>query len=923
MAKLDTSNAHIEAAQFVERWRDKQGNEMELTHLFWQDLLTKVYGVTDIPRFMRPNYPVTSGAMDIYLPSAQTIIEMKARGKDLDKKNHKDETAYEQALRYVGDVEDVNRDAKWQRVEWIITSNFDEFRIYKRKDDGLLLEFNQLLGKFTLENLPDWWQALSFIVSEEHSRSAKEEKLSREAAEKMDQLYLALEDSYLDPDTKKTKEDLAILLTRLVFCMYAEDSNLFEPKLFTNYINSYKAPQLRNALIELFQVLNQPANERNPYLQSSLKDFPYVNGGLFEREIEIPNFTDDMHLKLIKAAREFNWREISPVIFGNLFEGVLNPEIRREGGMVYTSPENIHKLTDALFFNGLREEHTNARGSIVALKQLQEKLSSLIFFDPACGSGNFLTETYLELRELENEIIAELVQLSPETAHERTVMVHTEQFYGLEINEFAVAVAHAALWIAKHQTNLVTERTVGKQISILPLSNVEQILCKNALRFDWSDLVEPSKCTYIIGNPPFKGGGTMTPDSRQNEDMHISCGDVKNLGNLDYVSAWYFKAARYMQNTSVRAAFVSTNSITQGEQVAILWEPLFEEFGIGIDFAYRTFKWGNDSKNEAQVHVVIIGFSQTAKSNTNKWIVDESGLRRNVNNINPYLMESPNIFLYSRRKPLSDVPLMITGNRPADGGHLIIEDDDLAAFIEADPKSQKFIRRFMGSREFINNKKRWCLWLVGASPRELRKMPEIMKRVAACKHDRESAKDAGRRKLATSPTLFRETHNPNSFIIVPATSSERRLYIPIGFEGSQTIASNALLIVPDATLYHFGLLTSSTHNAWMRTVAGRLKSDYRYSKDIVYNNFIWSEASEAQKAQIKRLAQAILDARELYPDSSLADLYDPLTMPPELVKAHQALDKAVLKLYGLAATSSEEEIVSHLMKLYEALSKSK
>ena len=922
MAKVDTSNAHIAAAQFVERWRDRLGGEKELTYPFWLDLLTNVYGITDPPRFIRPHYPVKSGEMDVYLPSAQTIIEMKARGKDLDKKNHKGETAYEQALRYVNDIEGVNCDAKWQRVEWIITSNFDEFRIYKRKDDELFPEFKQLPRVITLESLPDTWQTLNFIVSEEHSRSAKEEKLSREAAGKMDQLYLALEDSYLDPDTKKTKEDLAILLTRLVFCMYAEDSSLFEPKLFTNYISSYKAPQVRNALIELFQVLNQPTDARNPYLQSPLKDFPYVNGGLFEREIEIPNFTDDMHLKLIKAAREFNWREISPVIFGNLFEGVLNPEIRREGGMVYTSPENIHKLTDALFFDELREEHANARGSIVALKQLQEKLSSLIFFDPACGSGNFLTETYLELRELENEIIAELVQLSPETAHERTAMVSTEQFYGLEINEFAVAVAHAALWIAKHQTNLITERTVGKPISILPLSNVEQILCRNALRFDWSDLVEPSKCTYIIGNPPFKGGRTMTP--RQKEDMHIACGDIKKLGDLDYVGAWYFKAAQYMQDTNVRAAFVSTNSITQGEQVAILWKPLFEEFGIGIDFAYRTFKWGNDSKNEAQVHVVIVGFSQTAKNNTDKWIVDESGLRKDVNNINPYLVDAPNVFIYSRSTPISDVPQMGIGNKPICGGNYLFSKEEKEEFVKLEPQSEKWFRPWLGAKEFINGIHKYCLWLGDCSPAELRKMPKAMQRVEAVRQSRLASKCPGTRRIADTPRRFHVENMPETnYIVVPEASSERRKYVPIGFMSPNVLSSNLVRVIPEATLYHFGVLTSSVHNSWMRIVAGRLKSDYRYSANIVYNNFIWIETTEAQKAQIEKLAQVVLDARELYPDSSLADLYDPLAMPPELIKAHQALDRAVLKLYGLAANSSEEEIVLHLMKLYEALSKSK
>ena len=759
----------------------------------------------------------------------------------------------------------------------------------------------------------------------------KELQVSIAAGEIVGRLYDALLAQYKDAASEHSLKSLNMLCVRLVFCFYAEDAGIFGRRsMFHDYLEQYSAKDMRRALIELFKVLDTKAEERDPYLEEDLAAFPYVNGGLFENEnIEIPQFTEEIRqLILTNASEDFDWSAISPTIFGAVFESTLNPETRRSGGMHYTSIENIHKVIDPLFLDALQDEFAQIKELKQAatvekrLRAFQSKLADLVFLDPACGSGNFLTETYISLRRLENRVLKELLGAQIVLgALENPIQVAISQFYGIEINDFAVTVAKTALWIAESQMMKETEDIVNMNLDFLPLKTNAYITEANALRIDWESVVPKAKLNYIMGNPPFVGYSLQSKE--QKADMLAIYVDekgkpYKTAGKIDYVAGWYFKAAQLMHNTAVRTAFVSTNSITQGEQVASVWKPLYERFGVHIDFAHRTFRWDSEASLKAHVHCVIVGFSEAA--NAAARIIYDEGSVQKVENINAYLVEAPDIFIESHKLPLCDVPKMTTGNRPADGGHLIIEAAEYDEFIKKEPAALKYIKKLTGAAEFINNKKRYCLWLVGVSPAELRKMPEVMKRVELCRNDRLNATDAGRRKLADTPMLFRETKNPKSYIIVPATSSESRRYIPIGFLDDNTIPTNAAVIIPEADLFNFGILTSNVHMAWMRAVAGRLKSDYRYSKDIVYNNFPWPTPTPAQKERIEKTAQAILDARALYPESSLADLYDELTMPVELRKAHRANDKAVMEAYGFwGKLNSEAACVAELMKLYKAL----
>jgi hypothetical protein len=666
--------------------------------------------------------------------------------------------------------------------------------------------------------------------------------------------------------------------------------------------------------------------ERDPYLAEDNPDlaaFPYVNGGLFANEtIEVPPFTEEIReLLLNKASAEFDWSEISPTIFGAVFESTLNPETRRSGGMHYTSIENIHKVIDPLFLTELKNEFqliceiSVTKERIKKLKAFQNKLAALTFLDPACGSGNFLTETYLSLRKLENDVITELMggqMVMGEVID--PIQVSISQFYGIEINDFAVTVAKTALWIAESQMMKETEKIVHKELDFLPLKTNANIVEGNALRLDWETVVPKHKLNYIMGNPPFIGARMMNKE--QKSDINLIFDGFKNAGNLDYVSAWYRKAAEMIRGTKIYCAFVSTNSITQGEQPAILWKPLMES-GIKINFAHRTFQWDSETKIKAHVHCVIVGFS-VASNNQPKQIYD-GGRAQIASNINGYLLDAVNVFVESRSKAICDVPKIGIGNKPIDGGNYLFTTEEKEKFIKKEPMAEKWFKPWYGSQEFINRRPRWCLWLGDCPPNELRKMPECMKRMEAVRNFRLSSSSAGTVKLADRPTRFHVENMPScSYILVPKVSSERRRYVPLGFMTPDTLCSDLVFIIPDATLYHFGILTSNVHMAWMRAVCGRLKSDYRYSKDIVYNNFPWCTPTPAQKAKIEQTAQAILDARALYPDSSLADLYDDLTMPPELRKAHQENDKAVMRAYGFPIKGfTESDCVAELMKLYQ------
>ena len=914
------------AKQFAADWQGK-GYEKGHSQTFWLSLLQKVYGVEELDKFITFEDQIMldhTSFIDGFIPSTHVLIEQKSLGKELNKPIKQSDgsllSPFQQAKRYAAEL------PYSQRPRWIVTCNFAEFYVYDMERPTGDPEIIKLC------DLEKEYYRLQFLVDTGDTNIKKEMEVSLQAGEIVGVLYDALLKQYKAPEAVDTQKSLNALCVRLVFCLYAEDAGIFGNKsMFHDYLRDIPASGIRKALVELFRILDQKPEQRDKYLADdnpALAAFPYVNGGLFSDEnIEIPPFTEELkNLLLEKASGDFDWSVISPTIFGAVFESTLNPETRRSGGMHYTSIENIHKVIDPLFLDGLRSELEEIKEIAVdktrkaRLDTFQSKLAGLTFLDPACGSGNFLTETYLSLRKLENEVLrCATDQISMDL--DGIIQVSIGQFYGIEINDFAVTVAKTALWIAESQMMKETEDVVHMSLDFLPLKSYANITEGNALRLDWESVVPKDKLNYIMGNPPFVGYSLQSKG--QKEDILSVYVDekgkpYKTAGKIDYVSGWYFKAAQLMQETDIRTAFVSTNSITQGEQVAGVWKPLYDRFGIHIDFAHRTFRWDSEASIKAHVHCVIVGFSPAPNQAPKRIYTMER--YQEAENINPYLLDAPNAFVDSRNKPICDVPLMTTGNRPADGGHLIIEADEYDEFIAKEPNALSYIKRLVGAAEFINNKKRWCLWLVGISPAELRKMPLVLQRVEACKADRENAPDAGRRKLAERPTQFREINNPDTSVVVPAVSSERRRYVPIGFLDKNTIATNLVITIPDAQLYHFGVLTSNVHMAWMRAVCGRLKSDYRYSKDVVYNNFPWPTLTDAQKAKIEQTAQAILDARALYPDCSLADLYDEIAMPPELRKAHQQNDRAVMQAYGFdVATTTETSCVAELMRMYQKL----
>ena len=910
------------AAAFAERWKGR-GYEKGDSQVFWTELLTEVFGVENPSTIIRYEEQVkvdNTNFIDGHIPSTKVLIEQKSIDKDLRKGIKQSDGSllnpFQQAKRYAAEL------PYSERPRWIVTCNFAEFLVYDMEQPNG--EPQQIL----LENLGKEYYRLQFLVDAKSDHLSKEMEVSIEAGKIVGRIYEALLTQY-DDNSPEALRWLNILCVRIVFCLYAEDAGIFSRDQFHDFLVTYEAKDLRRALRDLFEVLNTPKEKRSKYLQEELAAFPYTNGGLFEEEIEIPQFTEELKQTLLQnASLDFDWSDISPTIFGAVFESTLNPETRRSGGMHYTSIENIHKVIDPLFLNDLRRELDEILEEKVEKQRLkkldsyQDKLASLTFLDPACGSGNFLTETYLSLRRLENEAIRERYHGQMMMgAFVNPIKVSINQFYGIEINDFAVTVATTALWISEAQMLTETEHIIHQDIDFLPLRSYTNIHEGNALRIDWETVVPKAHLNYIIGNPPFVGYSLQNKE--QKDDILSVFVDIdgkpfKTAGKIDYVAGWYYKASELMQHTNIRAALVSTNSITQGEQVAAIWKPLKELFGIHIDFAHRTFRWDSEASLKAHVHCVIVGFSNV---NVPKVIYDNDK-QKIADNINAYLIDAPDVYIESRKHPLYDVPEMVTGNRPADGGHLIIEAEDYDDFIKQEPSSQKYIKKLLGAAEFINNKERWCLWLVDASPSELRNMPLVLKRIQACKEDRENAPDEGRRKLALTPHLFREQLNPETYIIVPSVSSERRRYVPMGLLTKDTIPTNLVLIIPDATLYHFGILESNVHMAWMRAVCGRLKSDYRYSKDVVYNNFPWPTPTDEQKAKIEQTAQAILDARALYPDSSLADLYDELTMPVELRRAHQDNDRAVMAAYGFPIkTMTESQCVAELFKLYQELTK--
>ena len=913
------------AKQFAADWQGR-GDEKQETQTFWLALLQKVYGVAEPEKFISFEKTVTvddtktgkstTKFIDGYIGATRVLIEQKGAKIDLNKGETQSDgsvlSPYQQARRYGGYL------PANQQPRWIVVCNFREFRIHDMNRP------NDTPEVLLLADLEKEYSRLNFLVDTGDENIRKEMEISLQAGELVGVLYDALLKQYAEPESEETLKSLNALCVRLVFCLYAEDAGIFGKRgMFHDYLQAHRTED-RRAFINLFRILDQKPENRDRYLDEDLAAFPYVNGGLFADEnIEIPRLGDEIiDLLLSRASEDFDWSAISPTIFGAVFESTLNPETRRSGGMHYTSIENIHKVIDPLFLDDLKAEFEEIRAIPVArtrearLRAFQNKLAGLKFLDPACGSGNFLTETYLSLRRLENRVISELHQGQIVFDLGSPIQVSISQFYGIEINDFAVTVAKTALWIAESQMMKETEDVVHMALDFLPLKTNACIIEGNALRMDWESVVPKAELNYIMGNPPFVGARLM--DASQKSDVNYIFEGWKNAGNLDYVCCWYKKAADLMQATEIRSALVSTNSVSQGESVANLWKPLFDA-GVHIDFAHRTFIWDSEAKVKAHVHCVIIGFS--IAPNTKPKVLFTGDRLQIADNINGYLIDAENIFVESRNKPICNIPEIGIGNKPIDDGNYLFTETEMREFVAKEPAAEKWFKPWYGSQEFINRKPRYCLWLGNCPPNELRKMPECMKRVEATRQFRLSSKSAGTVKLADKPTHFHVENMPDStYVIIPEVSSERRRYIPMGFMTPDNLASNLVKVVPNATIYHFGVLTSNVHMAWVRAVCGRLKSDYRYSKDVVYNNFPWPTPTGEQKARIQQTAQAILDARALYPDCSLADLYDEVTMPPELRKAHQQNDKAVMQAYGFwGRLNTETACVAELMKLYQKL----
>ena len=914
----------LAAKQFAADWQGR-GDEKQETQTFWLALLQKVYGVTEPDKFISFEKTVNvdnvktgksnTKFIDGYIGATRVLIEQKGAKIDLNKGELQSDgsllSPYQQARRYGGYLP-VN-----QQPRWIVVCNFKEFRIHDMNHPNDTPEI------LLLSDLEKEYARLNFLVNTGDENIRKEMEISLQAGELVGVLYDALLKQYAEPESEQTLKSLNALCVRLVFCLYAEDSGIFGKRnMFHDYLQAHRAED-RRALINLFRVLDQKEEERDRYLDDDLAAFPYVNGGLFANEdIEIPRLGDEIiDLLLSRASEDFDWSAISPTIFGAVFESTLNPQTRRSGGMHYTSIENIHKVIDPLFLDALKTELNDIKAISVKrnrdakLRIFQTRLASLTFLDPACGSGNFLTETYLSLRRLENEVLSLLYEGQIVMDMNDPIQVSISQFYGIEINDFAVTVAKTALWIAESQMMKETEDVVRMSLDFLPLKTNAHIVEGNALQMDWEDVVSKTQLNYIMGNPPFIGYTYQSTE--QKADLQNTMAGIGK--NIDYVSGWYFKAAQLMQSTAIRTAFVSTNSITQGEQVAGVWKPMFERLGIHIDFAHRTFRWDSEANLKAHVHCVIVGFS--VQMNPAEKLLFTSKQVQHVQNISPYLIDAPTLFIESRNKPLCNVPEICKGSQPTDGGNLIVTEEDYNGFMKQAPASAKYIRRFLGADEFLNGKNRYCLWLDGISPKELQGLPLVLERVQLVRDFRLSSKKAATRKQADTPTLFTENRQPSEdFIAIPEVSSGTRRYIPMGFLHPDTICSNKLQILPGASIYHFGVLMSNVHMAWMRTVCGRLKSDYDYSAKIVYNNFPWPVPTEKQKAKIEQSAQAILDARALYPDCSLAVLYNEVTMPPELRKAHQVNDRAVMEAYGFwGKFNSESACVAELMKMYQQL----
>ncbi len=923
-------NQKQSAKKFADFWKGK-GYEKGQSQAFWLSLLRDVYGVKHPEEYIEFEDQVHldhTSFIDGMIPTTKVMIEQKGIDKDLRKPIRQSDgsllTPFQQAKRYIMEL------PVSQHPRWVITCNFKTFLVYDMDRPGGDPE------EIQLEDLPKEYYRLQFLVDNGNEHTSREVAVSVKAGEIVGQIYDAFIKQYENPESEHTLHSLNVLCVRLVFCLYAENADLFGSyAVFHDYMEGFETHQMRRALIDLFHVLDTPEDKRDPYLKDDnpkLAAFPYVNGGLFsDEDIEIPPFTEEIRdLLLNKASAGFNWSDISPTIFGAVFESTLNPETRRSGGMHYTSIENIHKVIDPLFLDDLKQEFSNIcdisveRTRKAKLQEFQKKLASLTFLDPACGSGNFLTETYLSLRRLENDVLRELEhgQVSLGLEGINPIQVSLNQFYGIEINDFAVTVAKTALWIAESQMMKETESIVMMKLDFLPLKSYTNIVEGNALRIDWENVVPKTELNYIMGNPPFSAGRRM--GASQRKDMTDIAYDFPKNGELDYVCLWYIVAARYMKNTRIKAGFVSTSSITQGEQVILLWKKLFEDYSLNIIYAVRSFNWQSEAKIKAGVHCVIIEFV-IGNASQERYINDGGNIKKTTF-INGYLTDTKNTWISGIKKPICQVPQISNGSKPLDNAICAFTPEEKSDFLKKEPLAEPYFYRYMGSREFINNIERYFLLINRIPPHLLSKMPHVLKKLEEIKEYRLSSSSLQTKKLAETPAKFHFENIPDeNYLVIPQTSSGRRRYVPIGFLTPDILVNNKLQVMRDGGLYEFGVLSSNVHNAWLRTVAGRFREDFTYSVSIVYNTFPWPDPTPEQKTRIENTAQAILDARECYPESSLADLYDQLTMPSELRTAHQHNDKAVMAAYGWTskdeAFNSESACVAELMKMYQELTK--
>jgi len=901
---LPIEQIEIRAASFSKQHVDDKSEESQARD-FVRDFL-KVFGQSEnVGEFEKHVYTSQKELrkIDFYWKD-HIAIEMKSRGKSL-------ENAFSQLNGNMECLEQYDVPNLW------MVSDFKFIHLYRRDTNQTVtfettrlrkyIQYLLLLAGHRMDK--EWKLAHKWLLPPYDPTTECVEKppVDSDATDKMTELYLAMK------STNYKEHDTQIYLARLLFCFFADDTGIFPQDTFYHYVNDptlgYKG--LSGRLAELFEDLNKPVNERvtRQFVSNIVKrtDFRYINGKLFEEKLDIPSFDEKM-FQTLRDCINFDWSKINPAIFGSLFQGIMNKEQRRESGSHYTSEDNILKLVNPLFMDGLRHEFEAAKNSPVktALSTFHYNLANLKFLDPACGCGNFLIIAYRELRRLEHNVVRE--EFGHYKGADKTPLdlktylaVRVEQFHGIEIDSWPCQIAKTGMWLMDHLMNVEVSEEFGQPHARLPLAEGAKIVEGNALTMDWESVIPKSELSYILGNPPFAGARQM--NAEQKCDMQHVFGDAKNVGNLDYVTAWYRKAVDYIADRPIRVAFVSTNSITQGEQVAVLWKPLVER-GVHINFGVRTFKWSNEAKEKAAVHCVIVGFSK----------------KRTEPSINPYLLEGSTVFIEGRSAPICEAPPINYGSFALDDGNYTISADEYNEIVRNEPNAKHFLRPFVGAQELIRNEERYCVWLLRANPSEVSQSRTIMKKVNKVREWRAKSTRKNTVSLAETPTLFAEIRQPETpYLAIPTVSSESRKYIPIAFFNSDTIASNQIYVVPSATLYHFGILTSCVHMAWVRIVCGRLKSDYRYSAKIVYNNFPWPDVTDKQKEAIETLAQGVLDARANYPNSSLAVLYDPNTMPPDLTKAHNKLDNAVMKAYCFAKEMTEPEIVAELMERYRLL----